>query len=159
MALRKATMSVSSSEGCSLSSSIRLNSSSWLMSRIMRSVLRFRLSADCLSAFGKSADCLMASTLPLMSVSGVRNSWDMSVKNLILKSVSRFSMAMSRRSRYTVRRWLKAVKATAAAAMMYSAMAHGVAHRGGSTTTGSLMAVPEPDAFTIRVYRPVGRSR
>ena len=98
MALRKATMSVSSSEGCSLSSSIRLNSSSWLMSRIMRSVLRFRLSADCLSAFGKSADCLMASTLPLMSVSGVRNSWDMSVKNLILKSVSRFSMAMSRRS-------------------------------------------------------------
>lgn len=151
MALRKATMSVSSSEGCSLSSSIRLNSSSWLMSRIMRSVLRFRLSADCLSAFGKSADCLMASTLPLMSVSGVRNSWDM--------SVSRFSMAMSRRSRYTVRRWLKAVKATAAAAMMYSAMAHGVAHRGGSTTTGSLMAVPEPDAFTMRVYRPVGRSR
>ena len=94
MALRKATMSVSSSEGCSLSSSIR-----WLMSRIMRSVLRFRLSADCLSAFGKSADCLMASTLPLMSVSGVRNSWDMSVKNFILKSVSRFSMAMSRRSR------------------------------------------------------------
>lgn len=149
MALRKATMSVSSSEGCSLSSSIRLNSSSWLMSRIMRSVLRFRLSAD----------CLMASTLPLMSVSGVRNSWYMSVKNFILKSVSRFSMAMSRRCRYTVRRWLKAVKATAAAAMMYSAMAHGVAHRGGSTTTGSLMAVPEPDAFTMRVYRPVGRSR
>ena len=65
----------------------------------MRSTLRCILSMGMRRSPMLPPTCLMRSMLPAISVSGVRNSWEMLVKKSSLNCVRRFSTAMSRRKR------------------------------------------------------------